>query len=181
MADSRQYRKKYYINSGISLVLLLAVLSMLSITADETSGLKMDFTKDGLYTISDATKDIFGQLEDKVKITYYCSEELPSFLATIVRDTEDQFEELRKISGGKLRFEIVNPDDLADEAAAAATDAYMADYDKENYEALEEPEPPMDIQAMMAGRQRESPENIRKRRQARAKAVSYTHLRAHET
>ena len=38
MADSRQYRKKYYINSGISLVLLLAVLSMLSITADETSG-----------------------------------------------------------------------------------------------------------------------------------------------
>ena len=63
MADSRQYRKKYYINSGISLVLLLAVLSMLSITADETSGLKMDFTKDGLYTISDATKDIFGQLE----------------------------------------------------------------------------------------------------------------------
>ena len=169
MADSRQYRKKYYINSGISLVLLLAVLSMLSITADETSGLKMDFTKDGLYTISDATKDIFGQLEDKVKITYYCSEELPSFLATIVRDTEDQFEELRKISGGKLRFEIVNPDDLADEAAAAATDAYMADYDKENYEALEEPEPPMDIQAMMAGRQRESPENIRKRREARAK------------
>ncbi|MEE3230964.1 MAG: GldG family protein [Planctomycetota bacterium] len=171
MADSRQYRKKYYINSGISLVLLLAVLSMLSITADETSGLKMDFTKDGLYTISDATKDIFGQLEDKVKITYYCSEELPSFLATIVRDTEDQFEELRKISDGKLRFEIVNPDDLADEAAAAATDAYMADYDKgpENYGALEEPEPPMDIQAMMAGRQRESPENIRKRRQARAK------------
>ena len=169
MADSRQYRKKYYINSGISLVLLLAVLSMLSMTADETSGLKMDFTKDGLYTISDATKDIFGQLGDKVKITYYCSEELPSFLATIVRDTEDQFEELRKISGGKLRFEIVNPDDLADEAAAAATDAYMADYDKENYEALEEPEPPMDIQAMMAGRQRESPENIRKRRQTRAK------------
>ncbi len=169
MTDSRQYRKKYYINSGITLVLLLAVLSMLSITADETSGLKMDFTKDGLYTISDATKDIFGQLEDKVKITYYCSEELPSFLATIVRDTEDQFEELRKISGGKLRFEIVNPDDLADEAAAAATDAYMVDYDKENYEALEEPEPPMDIQAMMAGRQRESPENIRKRRQARAK------------
>ena len=169
MADSRQYRKKYYINSGISLVLLLAVLSMLSMTADETSGLKMDFTKDGLYTISDATKDIFGQLEDKVKITYYCSEELPSFLATIVRDTEDQFEELRKISDGKLRFEIVNPDDIADEAAAAATDAYMADYDKENYEALEEPEPPMDIQAMMAGRQRESPENIRKRRQARAK------------
>ena len=107
----------------------------------------------------------------KVKITYYCSEELPSFLATIVRDTEDQFEELRKISDGKLRFEIVNPDDLADEAAAAATDAYMADYDKgpENYGALEEPEPPMDIQAMMAGRQRESPENIRKRRQARAK------------
>ncbi|MDE0739213.1 MAG: GldG family protein [Planctomycetota bacterium] len=169
MADSRQYRKKYYINSGISLVLLLAVLSMLSMTADETSGLKMDFTKDGLYTISDATKDIFGQLEDKVKITYYCSEELPSFLATIVRDTEDQFEELRKISDGKLRFEIVNPDDIADEAAAAATDAYMADYDKENYEALEEPEPPMDIQAMMAGRQRESPENIRKRRQTRAK------------
>ena len=169
MADSRQYRKKYYINSGISLVLLLAVLSMLSMTADETSGLKMDFTKDGRYTISDATKDIFGQLEDKVKITYYCSEELPSFLATIVRDTEDQFEELRKISDGKLRFEIVNPDDLADEAAAVATGAYMADYDKENYEALEEPEPPMDIQAMMAGRQRESPENIRKRRQARAK------------
>jgi len=169
MADSRQYRKKYYRNSVISLGLLIAVMALLSMTADETSGFKMDFTQDGLYTISDATKDIFGKLEDKVKITYYCSEELPSFLTTIVRDTEDQFEELRKISGGKLRFEIVNPDDLAERDALEATDRYMAKYLAGDRDDLEEPEPPMDIQAMMAGRQRESPADIMKGREARAK------------
>ncbi|MCH2368018.1 MAG: GldG family protein [Planctomycetes bacterium] len=169
MADSRQYRKKYYRNSVISLGLLIAVMVLLGLTADETSGFKMDFTQDGLYTISDATKDIFGKLEDKVKITYYCSEELPSFLTNIVRDTGDQFEELRKISGGKLRFEIVNPDDLAERDALEATDRYMAKYLAGDRDDLEEPEPPMDIQAMMAGRQRESPADIRKRREARAK------------
>lgn len=169
MADSRQYRKKYYLNSGISLVLLVAVLSLLGITADETSGLKMDFTRDRLYTISDATKSIFGQLKDKVKITYYCSEELPSFLATIVRDTEDQFEELRKISDGNLQYEIVNPDDLAERKAMEATDAYMVAYKKKEYEGLEEPEPPMDIPAMMAGRKQDSPKQIREGREAKAK------------
>ena len=128
MADSRQYRKKYYLSSIITLVLLVVVLGLLSKTADETSGLKMDFTGDGLYTLSDATKEILGELKDKVTITYYCSEELPSFLTTIVRDTEDQFEELRKISDGKLRYSIVNPDDLADRAAAKATDEYMEIY-----------------------------------------------------
>ncbi|MEE3199054.1 MAG: Gldg family protein, partial [Planctomycetota bacterium] len=169
MADSRQYRKKYYLSSGITLVLLVAVLSLLSMTADETSGLKMDFTEDGLYTISEATKDIFGELQDKVTITYYCSEELPSFLTTIVRDTEDQFEELRKISDGKLRYSIVNPDDLADRAAAKATEEYMKLYTAGETEALQEPEPAMDIQAMMAGRQRPSADDIRKNREAQAK------------
>ena len=65
MADSRQYRTKYYRNSVISLGLLIAVMVLLGITADETSGFKMDFTQDGLYTISDATKDIFGKLPTK--------------------------------------------------------------------------------------------------------------------
>jgi|GEM_PF-2303801 len=180
MTDSRQYRKKYYLSSGITLVLLVAVLSLLSMTADETSGLKMDFTEDGLYTISEATKDIFGELQDKVTITYYCSEELPSFLTTIVRDTEDQFEELRKISDGKLRYSIVNPDDLADRAAAKATDEYMELYSAATsatapgakakiLKELQEPEPAMDVQAMMAGRQRPSADDIRKNREAQAK------------
>ncbi|MFP6739308.1 MAG: Gldg family protein [Planctomycetota bacterium] len=169
MADSRQYRKKYYLSSIITLVLLVVVLGLLSKTADETSGLKLDFTRDGLYTISDATKEIFGALKDKVTITYYCSEELPSFLTTIVRDTEDQFEELRKISDGKLRYSIVNPDDLADRAAAKATDEYMELYNAGELKDLQEPEPAMDIQAMMAGRQRPSAEDIRGNREVQAK------------
>ena len=74
MPDSRQYRKKHYLNGAISLVLLVAVLFLLSMTADETSGLKMDFSEGGLYTISDATEEIIGRLQDKVMITYYCSE-----------------------------------------------------------------------------------------------------------
>ena len=174
MPDSRQYRKKHYRNGVISLVLLVVVLSLLSRTADETSGLKMDFSEGGLYTISDATEEIVGRLQDKVMITYYCSEELEVFLPNLVRDTKDQFEELRQISDGNLRFEIVNPEVLFDSKAAAATDVYMADYDAEEYELLkdQEPTPPMDIQAMMAGRKSESPEEIRKRREAMANKMA---------
>ena len=138
MADSRQHRNTFYLTGGILLVLLFATLCLLSWTADSTSRWKVDCTKYEIYSISSGTDEILGRLDEKVDVTYYCTEELPSFLATIVRDTRDLFEEFRRRSGGKFRYEIVNPNELMDRFADEKAGEYMAIYSQKGDKGVSE-------------------------------------------
>ncbi len=70
---------------------------------------RIDLTRSELYTLSDATKKLVGTLDDKVTVNVYFTDNLPAPYSTNRRFIQDQLEELRSYSDGKLNFLMVDP------------------------------------------------------------------------
>ncbi len=70
---------------------------------------RLDFTEDGRYTLSQATKDILRSLDEPVTITAYFTEDLPPNIAEVRRDFKDMLVEYNSLSKGKVLYEFVNP------------------------------------------------------------------------
>ncbi len=181
--DSRQHRNRFVLLSAVFLALLLGVLVLLNLTADSTSGLKIDLTEDGIYTTSEATKEIFGELKDDVTITYYCSKELPDRLSNLLRDTVVRLKEFERYSRTEndegetvehIRSQVVDPEEEAELWATEKTDAYMTVWDPKKapdakeYDELEEPEQPRSIMQMFGQQQQRPDSEVRKERESQA-------------
>jgi gliding-associated putative ABC transporter substrate-binding component GldG len=70
---------------------------------------RADMTRDGAYTLSKATKDTMGALEEPVVVTAYFTEQLPAPYSSNARYVRDLLEEFRAASKGKLAFEFIDP------------------------------------------------------------------------
>ena len=70
---------------------------------------RLDFTEDGRYTLSEATKDILHSLDEPVTITAYFTEDLPPDIAIVRRDFKDLLVEYNNLSKGKVLYEFINP------------------------------------------------------------------------
>ena len=78
------------------ILLIIAVLVVINILS-ERFFFRLDFTEDGRYTLSKATKDILKQLEEPVTVTAYFTEELPPDLAVTRSDFKDLLVEYANI------------------------------------------------------------------------------------
>jgi len=81
--------------------------------------LRLDFTADKRYTLSEATRNILGSLKKPVTVTAYFSEELPQQFSQLRRDFREELIEYSNRSKGKVVFEFVNPN--KDEATEQKT------------------------------------------------------------
>jgi ABC-type uncharacterized transport system involved in gliding motility auxiliary subunit len=72
---------------------------------------RLDFTADKQFTLSDATRTTLKNLNSKVVIKAYFSEDLPIQLLKARQDVEDLLVEYAKRSNGNLSFEFVNPNE----------------------------------------------------------------------
>ncbi|NOZ46065.1 MAG: hypothetical protein GXO79_04700 [Chlorobi bacterium] len=90
------------------LLIVIAVLVLLNIISDKLF-LRLDFTEDHRYTLSDATKDILRNLPEPVTVTAYFSENLPPDVAKTRRDFKDLLVEYSNVSKGMLVYEFINP------------------------------------------------------------------------
>jgi gliding-associated putative ABC transporter substrate-binding component GldG len=70
---------------------------------------RFDLTDARLYSLSDASKRIAQSLDDPVLVKLYFSEDLPAPYNQHARYLKDQLYEYRAFSGGKLRFEFIDP------------------------------------------------------------------------
>ncbi len=171
MADSQSFRKKFFVGNILFLCICVVILLLLYPLSGALSRHKVDLTADKVYTVSEPTKNILSELIDQVKVDYYVSgKELPSFFKTVVRDTRDMFEEFSEISGGKLVFEIRDPDAEAANYAREKVDAYYEA--KEAGKTPEEPEPVQTIQDIFSQRQPPTAEEIRKQREEAAQKLA---------
>lgn len=108
-------------NVILSIALLCGILILINILS-ERFFLRLDFTEDSRYTLSDATKDILQSLNDPVTITAYFSEELPPNIARVEDDFKDLLTEYRSVSGGQVVYKFINPnEDEATEQEALQT------------------------------------------------------------
>jgi hypothetical protein len=172
MAESRDFRAQFWTKSAIFTAILLGILVVLSLVGDNLSRFKADYTEDQLHTLTDATKNILSKLEDSVVVTYYVSEELPSVLVNLRRDTVDMLEEMKRLSDGNLEYKIVNPESEALKFAKEKAAAYKAS--KEANETPEEPKPRETIQDLFTnrGRPKKTDEDIAKERRQVANAIA---------
>lgn len=72
---------------------------------------RLDFTGDKRYTLSNATKNILTELEEPITITAFFSENLPPQIDKVKRDFQDLLVEYSNRSGGNVAYEFVNPNE----------------------------------------------------------------------
>lgn len=81
--------------------------------------LRLDASRHRSHSLSRVTKKNLRELEDKVVIKVFASDDLPGEFGTLNRTLKDMLQEFQSVSRGKLKFEYArakNPDELADEA-----------------------------------------------------------------
>ncbi len=95
----------------ISRVLIFVGIVIVINLISEKLYLRLDFTADQRYTLSDATKDILEDLDDVVTVTAYFTKDLPPQLQKLRKDFEDLLIEYENRSGGNVIYEFINPNE----------------------------------------------------------------------
>lgn len=63
---------------------------------------RIDFTADKIYSLSEGTSKVLKELNDKITVKFYSSQELPPQVAGTYRDVRDALEDYVSASGGKM-------------------------------------------------------------------------------
>lgn len=111
-----------WILSGGSVLVLFALVNFL---AAPISGTRLDLTEERLHTLSEGTRNMLGDLENKVILNFYFSKELssaaPAF-GNYAKRVRDMLNEMNLAGGGKIVIKEQDPiafSEIEDEAVEA--------------------------------------------------------------
>lgn len=107
-------KKSIWINIVIILVIIV-VINLISVSLFH----RFDLSKNKMYSLSETSKSTIENLEDRVVVKAYFSENLPPEYADARRYTKDLLAEYAVYSKGQLKFEFLDPgteDELKAEA-----------------------------------------------------------------
>ncbi len=103
----------------IGTAVIAAAVLVLNLLSGNVRG-RLDLTSDRLFTLSDGSREILGDLDDIVNLTLFMSDDLPQEIQIIERDVRDLVADLEGASNGMLSVREINPDD-GDEAEEEAS------------------------------------------------------------
>ena len=92
----------------VGTILVAAILILINVIFSGTL-IRLDLTEGKEFTISEATREILGDLEDLVTITVYMSADMPPQLSTLRRQVSDMLDEYRNYGRGKVQVDFVDP------------------------------------------------------------------------
>lgn len=98
--------------------LLVAVIVLVNIIGLQFFT-RIDLTEDGLYTLSEASRNLVRSLDDKFLVKAYYTSELPAPYNNNRKYLQDQLDEYRAYAGGNFHYEFIDPessDELEQEA-----------------------------------------------------------------
>ena len=101
--------KKGKRDAVIAAILVTAIVIVINIICSENF-IRADFTKGKIYTISDSTKDILSHLDEKIRLKFYVSEELPPKVLPIKRNVLDLLTEYERYGEGNLKLSVLYPE-----------------------------------------------------------------------
>ena len=104
-----------------SVLLIVGIIVIVNLLAEDYF-LRLDFTEDQRYTLSEATQTILDELEEPVTVTAYFSEDLPPDIAKTKDDFQDLLVEYNNASDDQVVYEFTNPNE-SEEAEQAAMQA----------------------------------------------------------
>jgi ABC-2 type transport system permease protein len=99
------YRRNMNLTSG----LLAANLLVLNVWVTPLQGLRADLTEQHEYTLSQATLDLIGNLQEPLTIRAYISEKTHPLLSPLIPQVRDMLREYQIASGGKIKADVVDP------------------------------------------------------------------------
>ncbi len=100
------------------LILIVVALVLLNI-ASERFFVRLDFTEDRIYTLSNATEDILESLNEPVTVTAYFTKGSQPEIEKTRKDFKDLLIEYSSVSGGMVNYEFIDPakDEQTEQAA----------------------------------------------------------------
>ena len=101
---------------AVGLVLSVAIISLLP------SHLRIDLTEDGLYSLSDGTRNIVANLERPVELMFFYSdgatEDIPQIRSFATR-VQELLREIEIASSGNLRLSMIDPEPFSEDEDVA--------------------------------------------------------------
>lgn len=94
----------------ITTLLVIGIVLVINFLSNEVH-LRLDFTDDQQYTLSQATLDILDELNEPVTVKAYFSQDLPANIGKSRQDFQDMLMEYSNRSNGMLVYEFVNPNE----------------------------------------------------------------------
>ncbi|HCX73522.1 MAG TPA: hypothetical protein DHM37_07380 [Candidatus Cloacimonas sp.] len=97
-------------NKNFNLIVFIAIIVFINLVSLSVFT-RLDFSKGNIYSLADASKKAVENLEDRLVVKAYFSENLPGQYADAKRYTRDLLSEYQAYSHGKLSYEFVDPAD----------------------------------------------------------------------
>ncbi|MBI5372388.1 MAG: gliding motility-associated ABC transporter substrate-binding protein GldG [Sphingobacteriales bacterium] len=91
-------------------LLLLLVLFVVNYLASVIHG-RFDLTKEKRYTLSKATRDLLGQLDETVQIDVFLKGDFPAGFKKLANTTDDFLQLLKDRNGSKIQYRFLSPAD----------------------------------------------------------------------
>ena len=88
---------------------MAANLLVLNVWVTPLQGLRADLTEQHEYTLSQATLDLIGNLQEPLTIRAYISEKTHPLLSPLIPQVRDMLREYQIASGGKIKADVVDP------------------------------------------------------------------------
>lgn len=115
--------------AGVTTLLIIAVIFALNFLVGGvgSGNLRLDLTEDGLFTLSQGTKNILSRIntDEPVTIKFYATNDdrvMPNILKPHARSIEDLLLEYEKQSGGSVSLEVIHPNPDTDDEDKAKDD-----------------------------------------------------------
>ena len=101
----------YRRNAIFAVVLVAANLAILNTWLFPLSGLRVDLTAQGQFSLSSTTRDLVRNLQEPLLLRGYISDRTHPLLEPLVPNIKDLMREYEIASGGRIQAEVVDPRD----------------------------------------------------------------------
>jgi len=115
MAERDQVSHKRQWLSGANAVVFIAasivIAVLVNVLVSQVSQARIDLTENNIYTLSTASEDVVENLDQKVQVKAFISQDMPPPAHTLRRRVRDILVEYSAAAGDKLDFEVIAPGD----------------------------------------------------------------------
>jgi len=108
---------KYKAGPVGTILLILVVLILVNLVSLKLFS-RLDMTDERIFSLSEASKKIVRNLDDKLLVKMFFTSDLPPTQSANLRYIKDQLEEYRSYSNGNLELELIDPHDSEKEMEA---------------------------------------------------------------
>ena len=115
---------------ALGLILLAIIFVTINLFANVSfRAARLDLTQNNLFTLSDGTRNILGQLDEPVTLKFYYSQELAAEqpgLRLYANRVRDMLEEMTAAANGKIQLDIIDPEPFSETEDQAVAQGLVA-------------------------------------------------------